>query len=140
MLTGKKEKSSDDFWKEYEEKTGEKILKRGLGKYISGWNEFDQKKWGGIWGLIISTSGGFRFHHFPQNSWIEALTAGFAANREIKEKTIFIPDGQIISSEIIKETNWLKRIFSRLPPMIIINYKDEEGNEKKLLLEAEYGI
>lgn len=140
MLTGRKEKSADNFWNEYEEKTGEKVLKRGLGKYVKGWDEFDEKKLGGIWGLVISTSGGFRFHHFPQTSWIEALAAGVAANREIKEKTIFIPNERIISSEVIKETKWLKKIFNSQPPMIIIDYKDEEGNNKKLLFEAEYGV
>ena len=137
MFFKKKEQSHDDFWREYEEKTGEKVLSRGLGKYISGWQEFDEKKWGGIWGLLITTSGGFRFHHFPQNSWIDAFTR-FAEKTPPKERTIFIPNEKIASSRLIKETKWWKRIFSPLPPRLIIRYTDEAGSEKQLLFEAEY--
>jgi len=132
---------SSDFWNEYEEKTGEKILSRGLGKYISGWDEFDEKKWSGLWGLIITTSGGFRFHHFPQNSWIDVLTR-FADAEPVKEKTIFIPHDKITSSELKKETVWFKKLFAP-PPRLIIKYKDETSSdspcdEKKLVFEAEW--
>jgi len=142
MLLRKQEKSSECFWREYEEKTGEKVLERSLGKYVCGWDEFDQKKWNGIWGLIITTSGGFRFHHFPQNSWIDALTR-FAEKEQVKEKTIFIPKEKIISSEIIKETKWWKKIISNPVPQLVIHYTDEpspgiDGTEKRLLFETEY--
>ena len=137
MLFRKDEKSPDAFWREYEEKTGEKVLSRGLGKYVSGWEEFDEKKWGGIWGLIITTSGGFRFHHFPQNSWIDAVTR-FAEKETVKEKTIFIPKEKIASSQFIKETWWWKKILSPSPPQLVISYTDEAGREGRLLFEAEY--
>jgi len=137
MFLKKNEKTKDAFWREYEEKTGEKVLTRGLGKYISGWKEFDEKKWGGIWGLLITTSGGFRFHHFPQMSWMDALTR-FAETGPIKEKTIFIPKEKIASSQFIKETKWWKRILSPSAPQLIIRYADEAGREERLLFEAEY--
>jgi hypothetical protein len=111
MLLKKDDKTADEFWREYEEKTGEKILTHGLGKYVSGWDEFDRKKWKGIWGLLITTSGGFRFHHFPQNSWIEALSR-FPEKEQIKDKTIFIPGEKIVFSELIQEHKWWKKIFS----------------------------
>jgi hypothetical protein len=144
MLFNKGDKSYDAFWLEYEEKTGEKILARGLGKYISGWDEFDEKKWGGIWGLIITTSGGFRFHHFPQNSWIDSFTS-FIKTQPQKEKTIFIPNDKIISCETIKETKWWKKLLCSSPPLIVIKYMDdvspETGKiEKKIILEAEYNV
>ncbi|MCL2440419.1 MAG: hypothetical protein FWD14_01635 [Treponema sp.] len=138
MLFRKEEKSSEVFWQEYEEKTGEKILARGLGKYICGWDEFDQKKWGGIWGLLITTSGGFRFHHFPQHTWIDALTS-FARTDIPKEKTIFLPQDKIISSDYITEKKWWKKILSPSTPKLKIKYTDENGNERLLLFEAEYG-
>lgn len=147
MLFKKEETSPDTFWREYEEKTGETVLARGLGKYVSGWDEFDEKKWGGIWGLIISTSGGFRFHHFPQNSWIDAFTS-FIKTDPPKDKTIFIPKEKIISSELFKETKWWKKIFSPTPPRLVIKYFNDEPREntetesakteKRLLFEAEY--
>ena len=139
MLFRKDEKTPDVFWQEYEEKTGEKVLARGLGKYISGWQEFDQTKSKGIWGLIITTSGGFRFHHFPQNSWIDAFTR-FADKGQAKEKTIFIPKEKIISTEVMKETKWWRKILNPSPPHLVIRYIDEAGLEKRLLFEAEYGV
>ena len=139
MFLRKNEKSSDDFWREYEEKTGEKILSRGLGKYISGWDEFDEKKWGGIWGLLINTSAGFRFLHFAQYSWMDALTQ-FAQKEPPKEKTFFLPQEKIVSSQIIKETKWWKKIFAASPPQLVILYADEAGAQKRLVFEAEYGV
>ena len=135
----KLEKTSDAFWQEFEEQTGEKVLARGLGKYVCGWEEFDSSKCGGIWGLIINTSGGFRFHHFPQESWIDALTR-FAAKDAPKEKTIFIPNEKIISQEIKREPKWRKRVFSSSPPRLVIRYTDEAGREARLIFEAEYSI
>jgi hypothetical protein len=142
MFLKKEEKSSDNFWQELEEKTGEKILSRGLGKYVSGWGEFDNNKWGGIWGLIFTTSGGFRFHHFPQYSWMDAFTtqlaARFAEKQQPQEKTFFIPKDKIISIDHIYEKKWWKRIFSPSPPQLVVKYTAEDGSEEKLLFEAEY--
>jgi len=135
----KQRQSPDAFWQEYEEKIGEKVLTRGLGKYVSGWDEFDNKKWNNIWGLIITTSGGFRFHHFPQRSWIDALTQ-FAAEKQPTEKTIFIPNEKIISKKMIKEEKWWKRVLGSTPPHFVVIYTDEEGREKQVLLEAEYAV
>jgi len=145
MLFKKSEKSPETFWREFSEKTGETILERGLGKYIRGWDEFDAKKWNGLWGLIINTSGGFRFHHFPQNSFFDNLI-GLAVNEKEppKEKTLFLPREKIISQKIIKEDKWWKRLIFNPAPRLIINYADESSEKpadesvKKLVFEAEY--
>jgi hypothetical protein len=134
MLTKKPEKSPDDFWREYEEETGEKVLTRGMGKYISGWDEFDEKRWNGIWGLIITTSGGFRFYHFPQHRWIDTVSSHFAGNEQTQ--TFFIPQEKITSTNVIRETKWWKRILSSSVPRLVIRYTDEAGWEKQLLFES----
>jgi len=138
MFFKKDEKSPDSFWQEYEKKTGEKVLSRGLGKYISGWQEFDEKTRGGLWGLLINTSGGFRFHHFPQNSWVDSMAGRFVEGEPPKEKTIFIPNEKIASSKLIKETKWWKKLLSPSPPQFVIHYKDEADREKRLLFEADF--
>jgi len=137
MWRKKEEKSPDDFWREFEKKTGEKVLARGLGKYIRGWDAFDEKNHGELWGLVIKTSGGFHFHHFPRNSWFDAMTR-FAGSDPPQEKTFFIPNEKITASDIIKEEKWYKRIFLSSPPRLVVRYNDESGNEKQILFEAEY--
>ena len=134
MLLRKTTQSADDFWREYEEKTGEKILTRCLGKYFSGWEEFGNLK--DLWGLIIFTSGGFRFHHFPQNSWIESLFRGSGHDAQ-KERTIFIPNEIIVNKRLVKESRWWKKIFATYMPQLVICYRDGAGNEKQLILEAD---
>jgi len=133
------EKNPVDFWREYEEKTGEKVLARTLGQYISGWEEFDSQGWTAIWGLIIATSGGFRFHHFPQQSWIGALTH-FTGWESPREKTIFVPKEMILTAHFVEESRWWKKIFAPSVPRLIIDYRDSAGNEQRLLLEADYGF
>lgn len=133
----RQEKSADTFWQDFEEQTGEQIVSRGLGKYISGWEEFDQKNFKGLWGLLINTSGGFRFHSFPQYSWFDSFIR-FTEKDPPKEKTFFIPKEKITSTQIIKEEKWWKRIFSSSVPHLIILYADENGAEKRLVFETEY--
>jgi hypothetical protein len=135
-MAKKQGKDPDDFWREFEEKTGEKVLARSLGQYLSGWDEFDDSRGKPIWGLIITTSGGFRFHHFPQTSWLDAFIR--SSGDAPKEKTFFIPNQQIISAEIVKETKWWKRIFSPSLPKLIIKYRNEAGEDRELLVQTEY--
>ena len=137
MFAKKDQKTPDDFWREYEEQTGEKVLARGLGRYVSGWEEFDNQGWNSVWGLIISTSGGFRFHHFPQTSWLQAMV-NLGNNDAPKEKTFFIPKENIISAKLIEETSWWKKIFRSFPPQLLIDYRDGTENTKQVLLEVEF--
>jgi len=130
-------KDPDIFWQDYEKKTGEKVLARGLGQYISGWEEFDSKKQQAMWGLIIATSGGFRFHHFPQKSWLDSF-AHYSDGEQLKEKTIFIPKDRIISAELIKETKWWKKLLNPDTPHLVIRYFTETQTERKLMLKADY--
>ena len=133
-----KNKGPEEFWREYEEKIGEKVLARGMGQYVSGWDEFDKAARNPIWGLIIATSGGFRFHHFPQINWLTSLAQFGSGGEAPKEKTIFIPADSILSAVLHKETKWYKTIFSSIPPRLIIRYRDATGAEKELLLYAEH--
>jgi hypothetical protein len=138
-----KRNDPEKFWREYEEKIGEKVLARSLGQYVSGWDEFGDLSDGPLWGLIIATSGGFRFHHFPQANWLTALTRLGSGDDSPKEKTFFIPGEKIITAELQKETKWYKKIFSHDVPRLLIRYHAEtgtaeDGTEKELVLNAEY--
>ena len=127
----------DDFWREYEEKNGEKVLARCMGQYVSGWDEFGDMSAQPLWGLIIATSGGFRFHHFPQANWLTGMLFSGSVTNAPKEKTIFIAGEKIISAELRRETKWYKKIFSQNVPCLLICYRDETGTEKKLVLNAD---
>jgi hypothetical protein len=104
---------------------------------VSGWEEFDNNRWTSIWGLIVVTSGGFRFHHFPQRSWIDSLVVW--GGREVpKEKTIFIPKEKIISAVLVTEKKWWKKLFVPSPPRLIIDYHVDDDT-RRLLVEVEIG-
>ena len=122
----------ETFWQEYEENIGAAVLARSLGQYLSGWEEFDSKGSTPIWGLIIATSEGFRFHHFPHRNWLEALT-----NREgSKEKIIDIPKDKIISARFNEETRWWMKLLKNQLPKLELLYRDNEGSEHTMILEA----
>ena len=137
MLLKKPEKNPDTFWRNYEEETGEKVLARSLGQYVSGWEEFDSQGWKGIWGLIIASSGGFRFHHFPQAAWFESFIT-FTGPKAPKEKKLFIPKEKIISAQLIEESKWWKKILKSSSPQLIIHYRETEENERQLLLLSDF--
>jgi len=139
-LFKKEEKSADAFWKEFEEKTGEKVLARGLGKYVSGWEEFAEKKLDGkLWGLLITTSGGFHFKNFAQNNLIDSLFRSALQNEPPQDKIIFIPQEKISSFELKKESKWWKKLLRSSSPQLVIMYKNDNGGEdKRLVFEAEY--
>jgi hypothetical protein len=131
-------KSPEDFWREYEEKTGEKVLSRSMGQYVSGWDEFGDMSGSPLWGLIIASSGGFRFHHYPQVNWLSALFHAGSGDDPPKEKNIFIPNEKIVSAVLHRETKWYSKIFFSSVPRLKIRYHDEAGTEKELLFYAEY--
>ena len=137
MIFGKKEKSSDLFWQEYEEKTGEKVLARDLGRYISGWEEFENRGWSALGGLIIVCSLSLRFHYFPPKTLLENIFH-ISDKDDPKDITFFIPKEKIISSRIIKEKKLWKRILKPTPPVLEIHYIDKNENSKRLLLEADF--
>jgi hypothetical protein len=132
-----REQTPEEFWQEYERQTGEKVLARNLGRFLSGWDEFDGPGGNPLWGLLIVTDRGFRFHHFPQVSWIEALTRFNSAGGGPREKTFFIPREWIRSAELRREKSAWRRIFAPRPPLLKIRYQGEDGQERELLAETD---
>jgi hypothetical protein len=131
----KKNENNDpaDFWREYEEKCGEKVLAYALGQYVSGWAEYDIS----FWGLVIATSGGFRVHHFPHESWIQALSRTTMGGKPPQEKTIFIPKDRIVSLELLVEKAWWKRLLFPSQPRLLVRYRADGGAEAVLTVLTE---
>lgn len=127
----------DNFWQEYEEQIGEKVIGRSLGQYLYGWEEFDSQGWKSIWGLMIVSSGGFRFHHFPQQHWFNSVLN--TSGKTPRDKTFFLPKEKIISAQLKAEKKWWKRIFTSSVPLLFIVYRDGAGNENRLVFESEIG-
>ncbi|MDR2054000.1 MAG: hypothetical protein LBP80_11365 [Treponema sp.] len=118
---GNRNKSQDpeQFWREYGARYGETVHAYGLGRYISGWAEFQDT----LWGLAIATSGGFRFHHFPHEGWIQALSRVSFGGDAPSEKTLFVPHERILGVELRIEKSWWKRLFNPSLPRILIQYR-----------------
>ena len=118
MLGRKKDEFDvDKFWKDYESSIGEKVLAKSLGQYLSGWAEYTQP----LWGLAIATSGSFRFHHFPHEGWITALSRITRGGEAPKEKAFSIPRESINSAEFVVEKRWWKKLLSPSNPLLIIH-------------------
>jgi hypothetical protein len=121
-MAKKKEQSQMEFWTDYEKRYGEKVFSYVLGRYLSGWPDYEYP----LWGLLIATDGGFRFHHFPHEGWLQALSRVTSGAEPPKEKTIFIPREQILSAELRLEKSWWKKILAFRPPMLAIQYRHGE--------------
>ena len=124
MIFKKKQSvDADTFWQDYETSINEKVLAKSLAKYLSGWPEYSQP----LWGLAIATSGGFRFHHFPHESWITALSRFSSGGEAPKEKTIFIPNDYINTVKLIVERRWWRKILSPSHPVLVIRCTVQQG-------------
>jgi hypothetical protein len=128
----KTQQSPTDFWRDYEAQTGEHVLAFALGQYLRGWPEY----LGPLWGLLIATDSGFRFHHFPNEGWIDAMARAARGADSPKEKTIYIPKESLISAEYTCEKSWWKRLFSARQPVLRICYRNVDGTECELLADA----
>jgi hypothetical protein len=134
MLLRKKENTEPDkFWREYEERIQEKVLAKTLGRYLSGWEEYPDP----LWGLAIATTGGFRFHHFPHESWLIALSRITTGGEPPKEKTFFIPRERILSAELLVEKHWWKKLLTPSSPVLRIRCRLEGGAETELAVETD---
>ena len=112
------------FWAAYEKEIGEKVLGHALGQYLAGWDEFRVP----LWGLLIATDAGFRFHHFPQEGWIQALSRVTGGGGDSPtEKTLFLPLSRIRSIELKTERSWLKRMLFARRPLLTVQYAREDG-------------
>jgi len=120
----------EKFWHDYEEEIGETVMARAMGKYLKGWDDFPQS----LWGLIIATSGGFRFHHFAERSWFMSVP-GFSSGASPKEKKFFIPRQAISSVELAVEKRWWKKILGSPNPVLIIRCQID-GAEKEVNIEV----
>jgi hypothetical protein len=134
MLWKNNDENPADFWREYGEKHGEKVLAYAMGQYLSGWAEYNTS----FWGLLIATDGGFRVHHFPQENWLMVLSRkSTGSGKTPEEKTIFIPKDRLLSAELWMEKVWWKKIFLPSWPRLIIRYQDSGGAEAELVASTE---
>ena len=131
--TEKNDDSVAEFWAEFEAATGETLLARSMGKYLGGWDEYSEP----LWGLVIATSGGFRFHHFPKEATIFGIAKVPTSRKAPKEKTFFIPTETMLSVEFVQEKLWWKKLFTSASPLLVIRY-DSNGTEKKVSMEVDH--
>jgi hypothetical protein len=136
MMARQKDQSPEEFWRDYETRLGEKVLARTLGRYLSGWGDFERSGEAPLWGLLILTDRGFRFHHFPQASWLDRFIR-FHSGGAAEEKTFFIPREWINSAELRLEKSRWRRIFAPRPPLLALRYRNGEGQERELLAETD---
>ena len=120
------------FWEDYEASIGEKVLAKSLSQYLSGWPLYEQP----LWGLAMATSGGFRFHHFPSEHWLTAMSRIASRNEAPKDKIFVIPKQNIRSVELKGEKSWLRKILVSAHPKLIIHCTID-GKDLKITIETD---
>jgi hypothetical protein len=135
LIKQNKGQDPEQFWQDYGARYGETVLAFGLGRYLSGWAEFQSN----LWGLVIATSGGLRFHHFPHEGWIQALSRVSLGTDAPKEKTLFIPQDRILEAELRVEKSWWKRLLNPSLPRLLFRYRleGEAPIEDTLVIETD---
>ncbi len=122
------------FWREYEAKIGETILKYGLSRYVEGAEDQSEP----LWGLSIATSGGFRFHHFPHQNWLSSLFRASGADGDGPvEKTFFIPKERLLGVEVMKEKSFIRKFFNGSQPRLILDYRRQDGTDGRVEVEID---
>jgi hypothetical protein len=125
----------ETFWKDYEQRLGEKVLGYCLGHYIQGWDGYS----GSLWGLNIVSGSSYRFHHFPHESWLAAMTRSALGGEGPEEKIFVIPRKDILGAFFKKETKLLKRIFCSALPRLVVRYRRAGGAETEFIVESDTG-
>ena len=133
MFTNKKDDSVDEFWREFEETTGETVLAKSLGRYLNGQEERPTP----LWGLTVVTSGGFRFRHFPKEPSIFGIPKLPASGKAPKDQSFFIPKETLVSIKLVLEKRWWKKLLASSFPRIIIHCQID-GTEKKVTIEVDH--
>jgi hypothetical protein len=124
-----------EFWKDYETQLGEKVLGYCLGRYLRGWDSYPDP----LWGLNIVTSAAYRFHHFPQESWIGALARVTSGGKAPEEKIIVIPRDKILCAAFKREQKLWRRILFNVQPRLCLSYRREDGAHAELVVESDAG-
>jgi hypothetical protein len=114
MFTKSKDKNPADWWQEYEKGIGEKVETSLLGQYLDGWPDFSAP----LWGLLMLTAETFRFHHFPHESWLQAISRTTTGGEAPSEKTFSVPRRDIASIKILRENSWWRRILFYTAPIL----------------------
>lgn len=128
-----KRKDPADFWREYAQRIGEPVSAYALGRYIRGWDALEPP----LWGLLIVSAGGFRFHHFPHENWLQAISRNAAGESAPTEKILFIPKDRLLGAELKIEKSWWKRLLVAQPPLLLIRCLTENRTETTLAAETE---
>jgi hypothetical protein len=122
-----------ELCREYAERFNEDILELALGRYTGGWQEFAPP----LWGLVIVTDKGFRFHHFPHQSWLDAAVRATGRGTEPREKLIFIPKDRLVGFTFFEEKSWWRKLLIYTPPIMAVTFRDSQGTEADLRVEIE---
>ena len=127
------EKERTAFWRDYESKIGETILAYCLGKCIKGSKDLNPP----LWGLLIVSSGGFRFHHFPHENWFQAMNRASFGGEIPQEKTLYVSKERLLWADIKTEKSWWKSLLFPEPPLFLVRYFTEDGIEAELVAESD---
>ncbi len=95
-----------EFWRNFENETGEKVLARSIGQVYRS-----PDKASGVWGLLVLTDKSFRFKHMPNDNWLLSLFRRVDRSAEPEKlEDVVIPRAEILSVNAPKK-GFLDKLF-----------------------------
>lgn len=125
------ESEVERFWRDTEQRLGEKVHLYSLGQYLGGYGEVRP----GCWGLFFISDSALHFQTFPNENWFGAIFRGVTRNRRQateSEMEFSLPQASISEVRLLSAPSWWKRLFSPQPPTVVVRYIDENGQEADL--------
>jgi hypothetical protein len=92
-----------EYWKTFEEETGEKVEARSLGEW------YEAESGAGLWGLLILTDKSFRFKHVPSDNWMSSLFK--RVEKSSKRKPV---DIRIAREDLVSLVSPKRGLFAKL--------------------------
>jgi len=120
------------FWRETEERLGERVLLYSLGQYLGGYGDVRS----GAWGLFYISDSALHFQTFPNQNWFSTIFRSVTRNRardqETTEMEFTLPQASIREVQLHGERSLWKRVVAPQPPTVSVFYINEDGNESEL--------
>jgi hypothetical protein len=120
----------DEFWKDLEEKTGEKIIVYSIGETLTPFGTIPTR----TVGLFYLTKSRFFFETVPDTNWFSGLLRGIRKGKDSRKRMEYVfPLSRITRTSLDLPEGFFRRIF--VSPLSIMEIDVTTDNGKTVTLK-----